>query len=179
MIAGRISHRDENKPMMKSNQMDTESCKPEADAAWEVWYQDLFDREFPRKMEVSGQGLVPGLAELWARHLFETVQADGQTGFSHFNLWWRQKQKSIEITGAWDGMVQLRNWVFGNKHTANQGYLGEGNQALLREVALVHLGLIMVGKGSEPILKAAQNCTRREVFQEELKNLIQATSKEK
>ena len=49
---------------------------PEPYAVWQVWYQDNFDRETPRRVEVEGEGLVLGLAELWSRHLFETVQAD-------------------------------------------------------------------------------------------------------
>jgi hypothetical protein len=164
--------------MMKINQMDSENRNPAADAAWELWYQDLFDQECPRKIEMSGQGLVPGLAKLWALHLFETVQADGQKGFSHFNLWWRQKQKSIEINGAWDGMVRLRNWVFGNKRTASRGYLDDGDRELLMGIALAHSCLIMAGQSSEAILAAAQNCAGREVFQEQLKNWIQAKNKE-
>jgi hypothetical protein len=160
---------------MKSNRMDTEKRDPAAGATWELWYQDLFDRECPRKVEISGQGLVQGLAELWARHLFETVQADGQKGFSRFNLWWQQKQKSIEIRGAWQGMVRLRGWVFGSQRTTTRGYLGDGDQALLMEIALAHSYLVLAGQSSEAILTAAQNLTRREVFQEQLLNLIQTT----
>lgn len=163
---------------MNNYQKNTEYNDPAPSAAWELWYQDLFDRECRRQMEANGQGLVPGLAELWARHLFETVLADGQKGFSHFNLWWRQKQKSIEINGAWDGMVRLRYWVFGNKRTASRGYLDDGDRELLMEIALAHSCLIMEGQSSEAILTAAQNCAGREVFQEQLKNSIQAKNKE-
>ena len=67
---------------MKSTQKHTDYSDPAPRAAWELWYQDLFDRECPRQVEVRGQGLVQGLAELWARHLFETVQVDGQKGLS-------------------------------------------------------------------------------------------------
>ena len=155
--------------------MDTEYSNPEAEATWKLWYQDMFDRECPRKVEVHGQGLVQGLAELWARHLFETVQADGQKGFSRFNLWWQQKNESIEITGAWEGMVRLRQWVFDSQRTASRGYLDDGDRELLMEIALAHSYLIMAGQSSEPILSAALNFTRREVFQEELLNLIQST----
>ena len=141
---------------------------PAPDAEWQVWYQDLFDRERPRQVEDSGRGLVKGLAELWARHLFETVQVDGHQGFSRFNLWWEQKQKSIEITGAWDGMVRLRKWIFGNKRSASQGYLDDGDRELLMDIALLHSYLIIVGHNSEWIFEAAQNCKKVEDFQEKL-----------
>ena len=137
--------------MARSDQMDLEIRDPASEATWELWYQDLFDRECPRKVEVSGTGLVQGLAELWARHLFETVQANGQKGFSHFNLWWLQKQKSTEIIGDWQGMVRLRRWIFGSQRTANRGYLGNGDQALLMEIALAHSNLMLAGQSSETI----------------------------
>ena len=164
---------------MKNNQKHSVYSDPAPVAVWELWYQDLFDRDCPRKVEASGQGLVQGLAELWARHLFETVQADGQKGFSRFNLWWRQQQKSVEINGDWQGMVRLRWWVFGNKRTASCGYLDDGDRELLRDVALAHSYLTMVGQTSEPILIAAQNCASREIFQEQLINLIQTKKKGK
>jgi hypothetical protein len=141
---------------------------PASDAEWQVWYQDLFDRERPRQVEISGRGLVIGLAELWARHLFETVQVDGQQGFSQFNLWWQEAEKSIAITGAREGMVRLRQWVFGNKRTVSQGYLGDGDQGLLMAVAVVHSYLVMSGQSSQPILTTAQNCEHLEDFQENL-----------
>ena len=164
---------------MRSNQKHTIFSDPAPDAAWELWYQDMFDRECPRRVDLRGQGLLQGLAELWARHLLETVQVDGQKGFSRFNLWWRQQKKSIEITGEWLGMVRLRGWVFGNRGTANQDYLDDGDQTLLREVALAHSYLALAGQSSEAILAAAQNCKRREVFQEQLTNFYQAKNKEK
>lgn len=163
---------------MKSNLKNSEYRNPATEATWEIWYQDLFDRECPRKVEVCGQGLVQGLAELWARHLFETVQANEQKGFSHFNLWWRQPQKSIKIKGDRQGMVRLRRWVFGNKRTASRGYLDDGDRELLMEIALAHSCLVMAGQSSEAILAAAQDCERRKVFQEQLNNLIQVKNKE-
>lgn len=95
--------------------MDTEFIDPAPEAEWEVWYQDTFDRECPRQIEIAGLGLVNGLIELWARHLYETVQANGQKGFSRFNLWWKQKGQSIQVIGEWEGLIQLREWIFGGK----------------------------------------------------------------
>jgi hypothetical protein len=37
---------------------------PVPDAAWEAWYQDIFDRECPPSVDVRGQGLAKGLTEL-------------------------------------------------------------------------------------------------------------------
>lgn len=146
---------------------------PAPNAEWQVWYQDVFDRECPRQVEVEGHGLAAGLAELWARHLFETVGVGGQQGFSRFDLWWVQVGKSVKVTGAWEGMVQLRGWVFGDKRQATKGYVAEGNQKLLMQVARVHSYLALAGQTSEGILAAAQRCESREDFERQLRILEQ------
>jgi len=132
----------------------------ETDAEWEVWYQDTFDRECPRQVEVFGQGLVEGLIELWTRHLFETVRANGQKNFSRFNLWWKQESKSIEIMGEWAGAVRLRGWVYGDKRQRNKG-----NQGLLNRIASVHKNQILNGETSEKILAAVNESETREDFE--------------
>ncbi len=141
------------------------------DAEWEVWYQDTFDRECPRQVEVVGQGLAAGLTELWARHLLETVRVDGQRGFSRFNLWWKQKRKSVEVVGEWEGMVRLREWVFGDKPRVYKGYVGEGDQGLLMRLAATHGCLILAGQTSERILAAVKASTSREDFEKQLWSL--------
>ncbi len=83
---------------------------PAPDAEWDVWYQDLFDRDTPRQVEVSVWGLVTGLAELWARHLFETIEVDGQKGFSHFNLWWYITTSAI---GILQPLMKINHHFFG------------------------------------------------------------------
>jgi hypothetical protein len=139
---------------MKPN---VELIDPVPDAEWEIWYEDTFDRECPRQVEIAGLGLAKGLVELWARHLFETVQVDGQEGFSRFNLWWKQNGQSVEIVGAWKGLTRLRGWVFGDKRRAQEGYVRDGDADLLAELAVAHADLILAGRTSEVILEAA--CT--------------------
>ena len=56
---------------------------PAPEAEWQVWYQDTFDRECPPSVDVRGRGLVSGLTELWARHLFETVRPGGDRRRAH------------------------------------------------------------------------------------------------
>jgi hypothetical protein len=146
------------------------------DAEWEVWYQDTFDRECPRQVEVSGRGLAAGLAELWARHLFETVRADGGKGFSRFNLWWKQERKSVEVVGEWGGMVRLRAWIFGGKRRLSKGYVEEAEKRLLMRLATVHSYLILAGQTSERILGAAQDAVNREDFERQLLSLEQDAS---
>jgi hypothetical protein len=149
------------------------SSNPAPDAAWQVWYQDVFDRECPRQVEVEGRGLAAGLAELWARHLFETVGVDGQEGFSRFDLWWKQAGKSIKVVGSWAGLVRLRAWIFGDKRQTTIGYIGDGNQDLLMRVARVHGQLILAGQTSEGILEASAHCESREEFESQLQSLEQ------
>jgi hypothetical protein len=144
---------------------------PVPDAEWEIWYQDTFDRECPRQVEIAGLGLVKGLIELWSRHLFETVQANGRKGFSRFNLWWKQEGRSIEIVGEWVGSTRLRGWVFGNKQHAYTGYVQEGDEELLMKVAVTHSNLVLAGQTSEAILVAARASASREDFEARLLNL--------
>ena len=138
----------------------------ETDAEWEIWYQDTFDRECPRQVEIIGQGLVEGLIGLWTRHLYETVQANGQRGFSRFNLWWKQESKSIEVVGEWEGVVRLRGWVYEDKQQKNKRHT-----ALLKRIAIAHKDQILNGQTSEKILATAKAIETREKFEEWLLSL--------
>lgn len=129
------------------------------EAVWEIWYQDTFDRECPRQVEIAGHGLVAGLIELWARYLHETVQADGREGFSRFNLWWKQESKSIEIVGEWAGAVRLRGWLYGDQRQADR------KDILLQGIAIAHQEQILKGETSEKILAAARELENREAFE--------------
>ncbi len=140
-------------------------------ANWKVWYQDTFDRECPRSVEIAGQGLLQGLLELWARHLFETVQASGQKGFSRFNLWWEQAGQSVEIVGDWTGQTRLRKWIFGDQRTARKGYVRAGDKKLLTEVAEAHSKLILAGQNSEAICTAASAAASRKDLETRLLEL--------
>lgn len=144
---------------------------PVPDAEWEIWYEDTFDRECPRQVEIAGLGLARGLVELWARHLFETVQVNGQKGFSRFNLWWKQEEQSIEIVGTWAGSTRLREWVFGDKRQAREGYVRDGDEALLKKLAIAHGNLMLMGKRSDAILEAAGASADREDFEARLNTL--------
>lgn len=139
---------------------------PASEAEWEIWYQDLFDRESPRLVEISGRGLVNGLIELWRRHLFESVQEDGGKGFSRFNLWWKQMGRSIEVNGAWQGQMQLREWVF-----AGKGYGKLGNQSVLEKIAKAHQVIILQGKTGEEIVSFAREFNSWNEFEERLARL--------
>jgi hypothetical protein len=154
--------------MMKPN---IELIDPAPDAEWEIWYEDTFDRECPRQVEVAGLGLAKGLMELWARHLFETVQPNGQKGFSRFNLWRKQKEQSIEIVGTWAGSTRLREWVFGDRRRAREGYVKDGDEDLLAKLAVTHTNLILAGRTSEVVLDAAGASVDQEDFEARLNAL--------
>jgi hypothetical protein len=143
-----------------------------SEAEWEVWYQDTFDRECPRQVEVAGRGLVEGLIQLWARHLFETVQADGQRGFSRFNLWWKQERRSVVVVGEWEGQARLRRWVYGDERWTREGYIDEGDRDLLGQVASSHARRLLVGESSDAILEVAKASATRDDFVEHLLNLV-------
>jgi len=137
-----------------------------SEAEWQVWYQDMFDRECPRSVEVSGRGLVKGLVELWARHLGETVRPDGSEGFARFNLWCAPR--SVRIVGSLEGAARLRGWVFG----VREGPVQKGDKRLLTKIAIAHAHLIADGQSSEPILEAAAAAMNRREFEKRLASLM-------
>jgi hypothetical protein len=137
---------------------------------WEVWYRDTFDRECPSSVDVRGRGLVEGLVELWARHLFETVRPGGGEGFSRFHL--RCKAwPTVEIEGDWAGAGRLREWVFGTKEHAERGYVAAGDGRLLARVAAVHARLIVAHRSAAEILDVAANARDRKDFEKRLARL--------
>jgi hypothetical protein len=142
---------------------------PDPEAEWEVWYRDTFDRECPPSVDVSGRGLVKGLMELWARHLFETVRPGGGRGFSRFHLCW--KQTRIDIDGSWKGATRLREWVFGAKEHGYRGYVEEGDTHLLERIAVIHVNLILANQPGEQILAAAAAAIDRQDFEARLSSL--------
>lgn len=127
--------------------------EPYPDEEWAVWYADTFDRDAPPRVDVRGRGLVEGLAQLWARHLFETVRPDGQQGFSSFDLRW--KRGRVEIGGDREGARRLRGWMFGKKEHSYKGYAAEAEPALLKKVATAHARLIERQQTAEQILAIA------------------------
>ncbi|MBD3308400.1 hypothetical protein GF339_18350 [candidate division KSB3 bacterium] len=129
---------------------------PAPEATWDLWYHDSFDAACPRRIEVSGKGLLTGLTELWSRYLRETVQSNGREGFSRFNLWWQQERRSITIVGDLTGAVHLKTWVFSTP---------KGNRGLLHAIALAHCHLILAGRTSAPLLDAASLAADEQEFQ--------------
>ena len=138
------------------------------EAEWKVWWEDMFDRETPPSVEVTGRGLVQGLMELWARYLFETLQPNGWEGFSRFWLWWKQGCRSIKIIGDREGATRLRKWAFGEKKRTGGGYVEQGDRGLLDVVATTHARLILAEETSERILSMARDADDRDDFEARL-----------
>jgi hypothetical protein len=148
---------------MGDREQSTPEMAPEAE--WQVWYQDVFDRESPRSVEASGRGLVKGLVELWARYLGETVRPNGSEGFARFNLWCAPR--SVKIVGNREGAARLRGWVFGIRG----GSIRKGDKRLLNRIAVAHAHLIVDGQSGEPILEAAAAAVDRRDFENRLASL--------
>lgn len=140
-------------------------------ADWEIWYQDNFEIPGHRKMELAGCGLVNGLVELWARHLYETVQRNGAFGFSRFNLWWRQQKTSIVIIGEVAGQVKIRNLVFGQRRLHSSSFLDIADTGLLELISEIHAKLVMRGQTCEEIILIARQINNREDFIEQINKL--------
>ena len=143
------------------------------DARWKIWFQDNFDLECPRQVELVGHGLVKGLMELWVRHLFESVQPDRVWGFSHFNLWWDQEARSLEIVGEEVGQVRLRKWIFGDKQFSSKNLLQTADKNLLGAVARAHYELVIANQTSEAILAVAKTANSRKDFEEKMLRLVE------
>jgi len=154
----------------KNAEMEEMPDEPYPNEEWAVWYTDTFDRDAPPRIDVRGRGLVEGLAQLWARHLFETVRPDGQQGFSSFDLRW--KQGRVVIDGDREGARRLRGWFFGKKESSYKGYVAEADPALLKKTALAHARLIVRQQGAEQILAAALAAKDRTDFAARLDALI-------
>jgi hypothetical protein len=143
---------------------------PAPQAEWEVWYRDTFDRECPPSIDARGQGLVQGLKELWARHLFETVRPGGGRGFSRFHLLWKPA-RAVAIEGDWQGATRLRGWIFGGKQHSRRGYVAEGDARLLSQVVEAHAALLLAERSGAEILAAAAEARDRRDFEQRLKSI--------
>jgi hypothetical protein len=157
-------------PQPPPGQRQPTPVEPYPNEEWVVWYVDTFDRDAPPRIDVRGRGLVEGLTQLWARHLFETVRPDGQSGFSSFHLKW--KGGRVEIDGDREGARRLRGWMFGKKESSYKGYAAEADPALLRKVAVAHARLIERRQKAEQILVTARAATDGADFSNRLDDLI-------
>jgi hypothetical protein len=142
---------------------------PAPTSEWKVWYSDMFDREMPPQVEASGTGLAKGVAELWSRFLFETVQPNGGKGFSRFHIYGDSGQMKIE--GNWDGATRLRDWVFGSKTRRSREKLSDAETGLLDQLAVTHAMLHLGGRSADEILTAAAVAEDRPDFESRLADL--------
>ena len=125
----------------------------EMDESWQVWYQDNFDRETPRRVEAAGEGLEYGIFELWRRHFSETILANGGRGFACFNLWWAEAGCSVEVVGDWEAQGQLRKWLLDHGWKEEESFGKELDGDLLRMIASRHAALVRRGETSERLLE--------------------------
>ena len=132
--------------------------------AWELWFQDNFDRESPRRVVQHGEGLVEGLLELWRHHLYETVQTDGALGFTRYNLWLPEKGVRIVITGEVNGLKKLRQWIW-----KGEDKLGAEERGLLLKIVQAHAAQEHLVLGSRKIVRLAQQVPHQLAFEEKLK----------
>ena len=122
---------------MKQSALVVPADDPQPSAAWKIQYDDTFDRETPSSVEVAGKGLYPGLVELWARFLFETVQGGSMRGFSEFSLW--IPQLIVRVDGDMTVAHKMKQWVFGSATTSMHGVLDEVRRHdLLDAIARCH-----------------------------------------
>jgi len=143
-------------------------CEPKINglenSKWELWYQDTFDQEGGRKIIQRGEGLLDGLALLWAYHLYDGVRSSGITGFSQYNLWCKQQKLSITVLGKITGQRKLRTWLFEERKVDFSSYLQIADREILDVVTEAHFKLILNNQSSESIINTAIFSNRREEF---------------
>ena len=148
--------------------MKTQKSKgdPISVAEWDLWYQDNFDLECHRKISRSGHGLIVGLIELWAHHLYETIQPTGFLGFDRYNLWWVQQNCSFEVVGDIVGQVKLRHWVYGDRRSGYAGCMEIADKDLLRILADAHSRLVIIDQKSDLIIEKVLQSDSKETFRD-------------
>lgn len=165
--------------MPRQSELVVAADDPRPALRWEVIYSDRFDREMPPSVEVEGRGLVPGLAELWARFLFETVQVasfhrDGAVeeipsrGFSEF--WLSGKGLRVEIDGSLVGAHRLKQWVF-EAPDPTIGIVANANAKRLRSLAETHARASSIESAGLAILDAAESAVDSSVLEHQIEVL--------
>ena len=131
------------------------SAPPPHPDRWQLWVQDRFDPDAPRRIEASGAGLREGLSELWKHHLQESVRPDGQEGFMRFNLWLVEDEVSVQIHGPWEGQLRLRGWLIEEPTKTT---------TLLSSISCIHRHLLLKGETSAELLDAVLNYSTLPLF---------------
>lgn len=137
---------------------------------WELWYQDQFDWDCPRKIEVKGKDLVNGLRLLWQYHLHESITPEGQPGFSKFNLRLPLLKRSVEISAESSSLVNIRDWVLGLGENVPDP-LGR-DYGLLDLIGQAHYDLLIRGKNIDEIMRIAEASENRLDFSLKLNEFI-------
>ncbi len=137
---------------------------------WELWVQDRFDWDTPRKVEIRGKDLKKGLCTLWQYHLRESITPEGHQGFSKFNLWLPSLRSSHEISGELSSQVKIRDWAFGFGERLPDPS-GE-NHDLLELLGKAHYCLIASRQNEQEILKIAEASKDQFDFSRHLSKLI-------
>ncbi|QRN84030.1 hypothetical protein JR338_04585 [Chloroflexota bacterium] len=143
--------------------MNSEENQTISQENWDLWYQDRFELGSPRQIELSGQGLANGLVELWARHLHETVQPTGLTGFAKFDMWWKDAFWPVLIFGDEEGQVKIRQWVY-DERVAGPNYLDTADRSLLQMIAETHAQLLRNDLESDAIVSIASETESKTDF---------------
>ena len=138
---------------------------------WEIWHQDHFDPNTPRKVVLAGDELIDGLTELWIRHFCETLRRDGYIGFSIYNLWLVKSRQSIEVVGDLAGQKKLRKWIIRDYWDYSPDCKDAVDKNLLDIIVKAHLCLLEAGGTSEIIFEKVNKSDNRHQFEKLLEKV--------
>jgi hypothetical protein len=101
--------------------------------------------------------------------LFESVTADGHTGFSDFTLSFDDgATRGIGIEGSLEGARKMRAWVFGGVRSTTRGLLDEADVRVLDLVARAHARKRQTSGVSARLLDLAAAASDVREFEERL-----------
>lgn len=133
-----------------------------ADAAWEVWSVDTFDRDAPARRDAAGHGLRSGLRELWRRVLTEGLRDSSDKTFTDFHLWCGTRVDLAVQPFDNRAYARLRGWIYGVPGPYEAGG-AEDREAwrererteLLDAVVLTHERLLADGGAGEGFVRGS------------------------
>ena len=117
---------------------------PSTSSAWQLWHNDMFDRDSLPSLQASGTNIIQGLYELWLYTLKEGILENGSASFSRFHLTWGNTASSrVDVfVKPFNNLslMKLRQWAILAPQNLNREE--ELRQARVLRLAQLHYELL-------------------------------------
>jgi hypothetical protein len=88
---------------------------PTSSTIWQIWHQDMFDRDTPASLETTGDDILWGLYWLWIHTIREGITDTGLATSSYFYLTWGEQSSNRVDAGVnpFDNLslMKIRQWA--------------------------------------------------------------------